>query len=39
MSTNNTINYTVEQFFGWADYLVFVAMLVISAVIGVYYAW
>ena len=25
--------------FGWADYLVFVAMLVGSAFIGVYYAW
>jgi hypothetical protein len=25
--------------FGWADYLVFVAKLVISAIIGIYYAW
>lgn len=29
----------VVQRFGWADYLVFVGMLVISAIIGVYYAW
>ena len=27
------------QRFGWADYLVFIGMLVISAIIGVYYAW
>lgn len=27
------------QRFGWPDYLVFVAMLAISAVIGIYYAW
>lgn len=27
------------QRFGWPDYLVFVAMLAISAIIGIYYAW
>lgn len=25
--------------FGWPDYLVFVAMLSVSALIGIYYAW
>lgn len=25
--------------FGWPDYLVFVAMLSVSAIIGIYYAW
>lgn len=25
--------------FGWPDYLVFAAMLAVSAIIGVYYAW
>jgi hypothetical protein len=39
MSNNDTINYNADQLFGWADYLVFVAMLVISAIIGIYYAW
>jgi hypothetical protein len=40
MSDNTTVNYiNAEQFFSWADYLVFVAMLVISAIIGIYYAW
>nr|CAH0110367.1 unnamed protein product [Daphnia galeata] len=39
MSDNTTVNYiNAEQFFSWADYLVFVAMLVISAIIGIYYA-
>lgn len=38
-SNTSTINYNAEQFFGWADYLVFVGMLVISAIIGIYYAW
>ncbi|KAK4008520.1 Uncharacterized protein APZ42_013873 [Daphnia magna] len=37
-SNTSTINYNAEQFFGWADYLVFVGMLVISAIIGIYYA-
>ncbi len=31
-------SYLVQRF-GWADYLVFVGMLVISAIIGIYYAW
>lgn len=25
--------------FGWPDYLVFSAMLAVSAIIGIYYAW
>lgn len=30
---------TLISRFGWPDYLVFAAMLSVSAIIGVYYAW
>ena len=37
MDSTDQVNDLVQRF-GWPDYLVFVAMLAVSAVIGVYYA-
>lgn len=40
MANSSDTDYFDEiQRFGWADYLVFAGMLLVSAVIGVYYAW